>query len=93
MMSSAYFGLGGDRISLYARGFSNQRKVIGALLMRELHTRYGRENVGYLWLILEPMMLAGAVPAVATILIGAKLARDHSRRTRDADLERQLSLV
>lgn len=35
-----------------------QANVIGALLMRELHTRYGRENVGYLWVILEPLMLA-----------------------------------
>lgn len=26
--------------------------------MRELHTRYGRDNIGYLWLIGEPMMLA-----------------------------------
>lgn len=40
------------------RGFSVQCTVIGALLMRELHTRYGRDNVGYVWLILEPMMLA-----------------------------------
>jgi capsular polysaccharide transport system permease protein len=38
-----------------------QANVIGALLMRELHTRYGRENVGYLWMFLEPMTLASAV--------------------------------
>lgn len=41
-----------------------QLRVIGALLMRELHTRYGRENVGYLWMILEPAMLAGTVAAI-----------------------------
>lgn len=35
-----------------------QGNVIAALLMRELHTRYGRENVGYIWLILEPLTLA-----------------------------------
>ena len=29
--------------------------------MRELHTRYGRENVGYLWMIGEPLTLAGAI--------------------------------
>jgi capsular polysaccharide transport system permease protein len=40
---------------------NTQADVIGALLMRELHTRYGRENVGYLWMFLEPMMLAIAV--------------------------------
>jgi capsular polysaccharide transport system permease protein len=42
-------------------GFRVQCRVIGALMMRELHTRYGRENVGYLWLILEPLLLATAV--------------------------------
>ncbi|MBU3077153.1 ABC transporter permease [Sphingomonas quercus] len=43
------------------RALEVQCNVIGALMMRELHTRYGRENVGYLWMILEPMTLATAV--------------------------------
>jgi capsular polysaccharide transport system permease protein len=38
-----------------------QGRVIGALIMRELHTRYGRENIGYLWLMLEPMILASVI--------------------------------
>lgn len=42
-------------------GFRVQCRVIGALMMRELHTRYGRENIGYLWLILEPLLLATAI--------------------------------
>lgn len=42
-------------------GLRIQRRVIGALMMRDLHTRYGRENIGYLWLILEPLFLATAV--------------------------------
>ena len=46
------------------RGFRIQSRVIGALIMRELHTRYGRENIGYLWLILEPMMLASMVALI-----------------------------
>lgn len=29
--------------------------------MRELHTRYGRENIGYLWLIGEPLMLGTVI--------------------------------
>lgn len=41
-----------------------QARVIGALIMRELHTRYGRENIGYLWLILEPMLLASVIGAL-----------------------------
>jgi capsular polysaccharide transport system permease protein len=44
-----------------ARGAAIQANVIGALIMRELHTRYGRDNIGYLWVIAEPMLLAAAV--------------------------------
>lgn len=47
--------------SVFRTGLQVQAKVIGALLMREIHTRYGRENVGYLWIFLEPMTLATAV--------------------------------
>ncbi len=41
-----------------------QCHVVGALIVRELHTRYGRDNIGYLWLLAEPMLLAGAVAAI-----------------------------
>ncbi|WP_295421180.1 ABC transporter permease [Sulfurovum sp.] len=33
-----------------------QLRVIGALLMREILTRFGRHNIGFLWLFVEPMM-------------------------------------
>jgi capsular polysaccharide transport system permease protein len=42
-------------------GFDVQLRVIGALIMRELHTRFGRDNIGYLWMFAEPMILASAV--------------------------------
>lgn len=51
-------------VDIFWQGFDNQRHVIGALMMRELHTRYGRENIGYLWMIAEPMLLAGAVAGI-----------------------------
>jgi len=38
------------------RSFEVQRRVLYALLMREVITRYGRENLGVLWLVLEPMI-------------------------------------
>ena len=38
-----------------------QGDVIGALVLRELHTRFGRENIGYLWIFAEPLLLAVAV--------------------------------
>jgi capsular polysaccharide transport system permease protein len=46
------------------KGFRVQGQVIGALLMRELSSRFGRENLGYLWLFLEPMMLGSAIGLV-----------------------------
>jgi capsular polysaccharide transport system permease protein len=39
-----------------ARSLVIQRRVIGALLMREVLTRYGRNNIGFLWLFVEPMI-------------------------------------
>lgn len=44
-----------------ASAIRTQANVIGALIMRELHTRFGRENIGYLWIFAEPMLLAAAV--------------------------------
>jgi capsular polysaccharide transport system permease protein len=47
------------------RGFRDEvsmhRRVIWALLMRELSTRYGRQNIGFLWLLGEPLTFAVAV--------------------------------
>ena len=34
-----------------------QKRVIGALLMREIITRYGRNNIGFLWLFVEPLLM------------------------------------
>jgi capsular polysaccharide transport system permease protein len=44
-----------------ALGLKIQLRVIGAIIIRELHTRFGRDNIGYLWLILEPMLLAAGI--------------------------------
>jgi capsular polysaccharide transport system permease protein len=37
------------------------RRIIWALLMRELSTRYGRDDIGFLWVIAEPLLFASAV--------------------------------
>jgi len=42
-------------------GFAVQRRTIGALVLREVNARYGRENIGVLWMIGEPMMLATVI--------------------------------
>jgi capsular polysaccharide transport system permease protein len=59
----------GDAPSL-RQSFETQKRVVGALIMRELHTRYGRENVGYLWMFLEPMLLSAAVAAIHGVMPG-----------------------
>ncbi len=40
-----------------------QLRVIGALIIREMHTRFGRHRFGYLWLFFEPLLL-GAMIAI-----------------------------
>lgn len=52
------------RKSRMADALGTQFHVIGALLLRELHTRYGRDNIGYLWMMLEPCLLATAVASL-----------------------------
>lgn len=43
-----------------------QRRVLAALLVRELLTRYGRHNIGFLWLFVEPMLFTLGVTALWT---------------------------
>lgn len=43
-----------------------QRRVLSALLLRELLTRYGRHNIGFLWLFVEPMLFTLGVTALWT---------------------------
>lgn len=49
------------------QSFAIQRRVIGALLLREIITRFGRHNIGVLWLIVEPMMFTLGVATLWTI--------------------------
>ena len=45
-----------------------QIRVIGALMYREINTRYGRENIGFLWVIGEPILFCGGVSILWTII-------------------------
>jgi len=38
-------------------GAASQARVIGALIIREIQTRFGRDNLGFLWLFFEPLFL------------------------------------
>jgi ABC-2 type transport system permease protein/capsular polysaccharide transport system permease protein len=44
------------------------RRVIGALVLREMLTRYGRNNIGFLWLFVEPMLFTLVVVAIRSAL-------------------------
>ena len=46
------------------RSFAIQRRVIGALVLREVITRYGRHNIGVLWMVVEPMLFTLGIVAV-----------------------------
>lgn len=48
------------------RAWTIQRRVIWALLLREMLTRYGRHNIGFLWLFVEPMLFTLGVTALWT---------------------------
>ncbi|WP_161974051.1 ABC transporter permease [Rhizobium deserti] len=42
--------------------------MVFALLMRELYTRFGRDNIGFLWIIVEPILFCCAVVLLWTII-------------------------
>lgn len=55
-------------------GWRIQVRVIKALMIRELTTRFGRENIGFLWVMVEPLLFAGLVGLVWTWMKGPE---DH----------------
>lgn len=54
-----------------------QLRIIGALVIREMHTRFGRKRFGYLMLFLEPMLFAGMI----AIIHGRAVGGDDLRGT------------
>lgn len=40
------------------RAWAVQKRVLGALFMRDLQTRWGRRNLGFAWLFAEPLVFA-----------------------------------
>lgn len=52
------------------KSISVQYRVIGALLLRETITRYGRHNIGFLWLFLEPIIFTLCVTLLWSVSKG-----------------------
>lgn len=56
-----------SRLAPIGRSAAIQGRVIYALLMREVLTRYGRHNIGFLWLFIEPMLFTTGVTVLWTL--------------------------
>jgi capsular polysaccharide transport system permease protein len=57
-------------MSALGEGWSIQTRVIKALMIRELTTRFGRENIGFLWIMGEPLLFAIFVGFMWLVLKG-----------------------
>lgn len=55
-------------VTSFQRSLAIQIRVIKALIMREVITRYGRHNIGFLWLFLEPMLFTLGVTTLQTLI-------------------------
>ena len=54
-------------ISLLASRAATQWRVVSALVLRELLTRYGRHNIGFAWLFVEPMLFTLGIATLWTL--------------------------
>ena len=52
----------------FLQSLAIQRRVIHALVLREILTRYGRHNIGFLWLFLEPMFFSVGITILWTYM-------------------------
>ncbi|MGE0769138.1 MAG: ABC transporter permease [Hyphomicrobiaceae bacterium] len=50
------------------RGLAVQSRIITALVVRDMMMRYGRANIGFLWVVLEPMILTVGVMAMWSLI-------------------------
>jgi capsular polysaccharide transport system permease protein len=61
------FGRGGDGERMAGtlvgkdlrRGFAAQARIVGALILREMRTRFGQYQFGYAWALVEPLVQIG----------------------------------
>ena len=56
-----------SRIATLQRGLDSQLAVVNALILRETRTRFGRNRLGYLWAVIEPVLVTFTFYAVLKI--------------------------
>jgi capsular polysaccharide transport system permease protein len=70
MSATAWESAGGrPAVGRTSRGFRVQLRVTYALLLREMQTRFGRNQLGFVWLFLEPLLLAFAIAVIKTVAL------------------------
>ena len=67
-MTVTHDSLGEEPRPRLSQALAVQLRVIGALMMREIQTRYGRKNIGFLWIIGEPILFTFGVIAMRAFL-------------------------
>lgn len=56
-----------NRLAAFGRGLQSQLDVVNALILRETRTRFGRNRLGYLWALIEPMVVTFTFYAVLMV--------------------------
>jgi capsular polysaccharide transport system permease protein len=59
---------GENGLRRFVRAWVVQKRVIVALLMREIQLRWGRRNLGFAWLFVEPLVFAFPVLAMWSLM-------------------------
>ena len=54
----------------FRQAWDIQQSVLVALIVRELITRFGRQNIGFLWMMVEPLLFAGLVGTIYHYIVG-----------------------
>lgn len=62
---------------MFFKPINTHFRIIGALILREMSTRFGREGFGFAWIILEPLVFCVAVIILWTL---TKPAYEHGIR-------------
>jgi capsular polysaccharide transport system permease protein len=69
---------------------SRHFRIIGALMMREMTTRFGREGLGFLWVVGEPLLFCFGVLIMWTLI---KPAYEHGVRVGPFVMTGYMSLL
>lgn len=70
--------------------FTRNARIVGALIMREIVTRYGREGLGFAWLIAEPLVFCFGVMLLWSF---TKPAYEHGIRLAPFVMTAYMSLI